>query len=161
MTKKSSGTIQFKRPGKIRWETLKPDRNLLVGDGKKFWFYTPPFDEGEAGQYFEKNANQVQTKFAQGLLAGTFSYNVATGAMTVQQKSATDFIVTPKKGTGGTVKEAILHIDPKNHLITGIDLAHRGGNKTQITLSSIELGKPLDDKIFRFTPPPNTEKVKE
>src|ERR1700737_2382648 len=38
-TKKSSGKIQFKRPGKLHWETLKPDHNTLISDGKKFWFY--------------------------------------------------------------------------------------------------------------------------
>jgi outer membrane lipoprotein carrier protein len=160
-TKKSSGKIQFKRPGKLHWETLKPDHNTLISDGKKFWFYTPPFDEGEAGQYWEKNASQVQTKFAQGLLAGTFSYNVSTGNMTVTQISPTDFIVIPKKGTGGTVKQATLKVDPQQKLIVGIDLQYRGGNSGQISLSNIELGKPLDDSLFHFTPPPHTEQMKE
>jgi outer membrane lipoprotein carrier protein len=159
--KKSSGKIEFKRPGKIHWETLKPDHNILISDGKKFWYYTPPFDEGEAGQYWEKDASKVQTKFAHGLLAGTFSYNVSNGSMTVKQKSATEFIVIPKKGTGGTVKEAILQVDPAQKLIVGIDLLHRGGNKTKIALSNIQLGQPLDDSIFHFTPPPNTEQMKE
>ena len=39
--KKSSGNLEFKKPGKIRWETQSPDKNLLVSDGKKYWFYTP------------------------------------------------------------------------------------------------------------------------
>jgi outer membrane lipoprotein carrier protein len=160
-TKKSSGKIQFKRPSKLHWETSKPDHNLLISDGKKFWFYTPPFDEGEAGQYWEKEASQVQTKFAQVLLSGTFSYNVANGSMNVRQTSPSDFIVTPKKGTGGTVKEATLHVDRTQKLITGVDLIHRGGNKSKITLTNIELGKPLDDSLFKFTPPPNTERIKE
>ncbi|MFL5813838.1 MAG: outer membrane lipoprotein chaperone LolA [Bdellovibrionia bacterium] len=160
-TKKSSGKIQFKRPGKLHWETLKPDHNILISDGKKFWFYTPPFDEGEAGQYIEKDASKVQTKFAQGLLAGTFSYNVSSGNMTVTQTNATDFIVIPKKGTGGTVKQATLKVDPQQKLITGVDLQHRGGNTSHITLSNIQLGKPLDDSLFHFTPPPNTEQMKD
>jgi outer membrane lipoprotein carrier protein len=160
-TKKSSGKIQFKRPGKLYWETLKPDHNILISDGKKFWFYTPPFDEGEAGQYIEKDASKVQTKFAQGLLAGTFSYNVSSGNMTVKQVNATDFIVIPKKGTGGTVKQAILKVDPNQKLITGIDLVHKGGNTSQINLSNIQLAKPLDDSLFHFTPPPNTEQMKD
>lgn len=160
-TKKSSGKIQFKRPGKLHWETTKPDHNILISDGKKFWFYTPPFDEGESGQYWEKDASKVQTKFAQGLLAGTFSYNVSSGNMTVTQTSGTDFIVIPKKGTGGTVRQAILKVNPQQKLITGVELLHKGGNTTQITLSNIQLGQPLDDSLFRFTPPPNTEKMKD
>jgi outer membrane lipoprotein carrier protein len=159
--KKSSGKIQFKRPGKLYWETLKPDHNILISDGKKFWFYTPPFDEGEAGQYIEKDASKVQTKFAQGLLAGTFSYNVSSGNMTVTQTNATSFIVIPKKGTGGTVKQATLKVDPQQKLIIGVDLLHKGGNTSQINLTNIQLGKPLEDSLFHFTPPPNTEQMKE
>lgn len=160
-TKKSSGKIEFKRPGKLHWETLKPDHNLLISDGKKFWFYTPPFDEGEAGQYWEKDASKIQTKFAHGLLSGTFSYNVSSGSMTVTQTSKTDFIVIPKKGTGGTIKQATLKVDPDKKLITGVELLHKGGNTSQINLSNIQLGQPLDDSLFHFTPPPNTEQMKE
>lgn len=54
--KTSSGHIMIKRPDKLRWETTKPDMNLLVSDGHHFWFYTPPFDEGEHGQVIEKKA---------------------------------------------------------------------------------------------------------
>lgn len=160
-TKKSSGKIEFKRPGKLHWETVKPDHNLLVSDGKTFWFYTPPFDKDEAGQYWEKDASKVQTKFAQGLLAGTFSYNVSNHSMTVKQKSPTEFSVVPKKGTAGTVKEATLHVDPVQKLITGIDLVHKGGNTSQISLSNIQLGQPIEESLFHFTPPPNTEKLQE
>ncbi len=46
-TKKSQGRIWIKRPDKLRWETISPDPNILVSDGKTFWFYTPPFEKGD------------------------------------------------------------------------------------------------------------------
>lgn len=45
---KSGGTLKFKRPNKIRWEFQTPEESLLVSNGKKFWYYTPPFDEDES-----------------------------------------------------------------------------------------------------------------
>lgn len=163
-TKKNSGTIQFKRPGKIRWETLKPDHNLLISDGKKFWFYTPPFDPTDPedkGQYWERDASKVQSRFAQALLSGSFSEQFKKHAMSVKQTAPSDFLVTPKKGTAATVQQATLHIDPKQKLITGISLVHRGGNKSEIKLSNIRLGQPLEDSLFHFTPPANAEKLEE
>lgn len=71
--KESQGILYAKRPGKVRWETRSPDANLLVSDGKKFWFYTPPFDEDERGQLIERKASEVQTKLANALLSGSFS----------------------------------------------------------------------------------------
>lgn len=158
-TKKSSGSLQFKRPGKVHWETKTPDKNLLIGDGKKFWYYTPPFDPTDSGQYMEKDASKVQTKLAQVLLSASFSSDAAMRAMQIKQVSPTEFALIPRKGTAGSVREARIKIDPAQKLITEVDLTHRGGNKSQIVLSKIELGKPLDESLFHFTPPPNTEKI--
>ena len=35
----ASGTMQFQRPGKFRWEYRKPYEQIIVGDGEKFWLY--------------------------------------------------------------------------------------------------------------------------
>lgn len=36
-----SGTVAVKRPNLFRWDTQKPDENLLVSDGKTVWYYNP------------------------------------------------------------------------------------------------------------------------
>jgi outer membrane lipoprotein carrier protein len=37
--KVSSGTMQFSRPGKFRWEYQKPYEEIMVGDGAHVWMY--------------------------------------------------------------------------------------------------------------------------
>lgn len=37
--KVSSGTMQFARPGKFRWEYQKPYEEIMVGDGVRIWMY--------------------------------------------------------------------------------------------------------------------------
>jgi outer membrane lipoprotein carrier protein len=37
----ASGTFQFQRPGKFRWEYLKPYPQTLVGDGQYLWIWDP------------------------------------------------------------------------------------------------------------------------
>ena len=97
--KKSSGGLEFKKPGKIRWENQSPDKNRLSAMAKTYWFYTPPFDPEEAGQYWVKEASQVQSKFAQTLLAGKFSGEGSVKPLAVKQISPTDFSIYPRKGT--------------------------------------------------------------
>jgi outer membrane lipoprotein carrier protein len=160
-TKKSSGTLQFKRPGKVRWETLKPDRNLLVSDGKKFWYYTPPFDASEHGQYMEKKAAQVQSRFAQKLLSASFSEVTAQKTMKVEQGSPNSFILTPLKHSAGSIARVTVTIDPEKKVISSLVLEHDDGNRTEITLSDIQLGKKLGDETFKFVPPPNTDLIQE
>ena len=155
--KVSGGKIFVKRPGKIRWETETPDSNLLVSNGKTFWFYTPPFDEGESGQLIERKSSEVQSQLATALLSGDFS---KVAGIKVQQTSASTFQIKPKPGTAGTVIQAEITLDLGQNLIQKVSLQHRGGNRSEIALSQIQLGKPLADELFVFKAPPNTDRVK-
>lgn len=159
--KTSSGQIFFKRPDKIRWETTRPDHSLLVSDGKRFWFYTPPFDESENGQVIERRSSDVKSKLANDLLSATFSAATKANQMTIVQKSPSAFLLTPKKGSAGTVRNARIEIDPEKKLILKVELTHQDGNTSVITLDKIQLGKDLGDDIFYFDPPPRTDVVRE
>ena len=156
--KKSSGEIVIKRPDKIRWQTTNPDANLLVSDGKHAWFYTPPFDPSEHGQYSEYPASRIQSKLASALLSGEFS---STKDLKIKSVSDHEFVLTPKAGTAGTVVEARIEIDPKSKTITRVQLSHSDGNSSDIHLSDIKLGDRFGDDIFVFKAPPNTDRVQE
>lgn len=164
--KTSSGVLLVHFPEKIRWETLKPDKNLLVSDGKKFWFYTPPFDEGEPGQLIEKKAGDVVSRLASHLISGAFEELSRNGDLIFRVSDAGDathrtYSSKPRRGGAGTVSEIRVGINPTDKLVTRVELSHRDGNSSIITLSKIELGKKLDDEYFRFTAPPNTDRVSQ
>src|SRR6202163_2887891 len=36
-----SGTVYFRRPGRMRWEYEAPEKKLFIADGKTVWFYVP------------------------------------------------------------------------------------------------------------------------
>lgn len=154
--KKSSGVILFKRPDKIRWETYSPDKSLLISDGKRFWFYTPPFEEGENGQVIERKSSEIKSKLAHALLSGSFS---AARDMKIESLPNSEFKLIPKPGTAGTVSEARILIDPEKKLIQKVTLEHQDGNRSEITLDRIELGKPLGEQLFFFEAPPNTDRI--
>lgn len=156
--KESSGTIMLKHPNRFRWETLKPDKNLLVTDGKKFWFYSPPFEEGERGQVIEKKTSEVQSELANLLLSGSFS---KVKDVTIEQVNDKTYKLFPKTGTAGTVKTAEIEVDPKSSTIDRVKLEHEGGNRVEIQLTKIKLGESMDDAFFRFVTPPGTDVIKE
>jgi len=53
-----SGRVAFQRPGKFRWEYLKPYEQLIVGDGEKLWV-------------FDKDLSQVTVKKLEGALGSS------------------------------------------------------------------------------------------
>ena len=153
---KSSGRIAFKRPDKVRWHTLKPDESLLVSNGSKSWYYTPPFSEDDKGQVTEGKASGLNSRFANALLSGSFS----TGNVQKLEKTGkSTFLVMPKQRTAGTVSKAWIDIDPVKKIITKVIMEHNDGNRTEILLTNIKLGVGLEDGMFNFTMPPNTEVV--
>lgn len=159
--KRSSGTITIKIPDKIRWETTKPDRNLLVSNGKKFWFYTPPFDEEEPGQVIERPGGDVRSRLASALMTGSFSAAQKKSGMRIVRVSPSEYTLLPKKGSAGTVKRAEIEVDLQEKLIRKVTIHHADGNTAEISLSQIQLGKPVSSETFNFVPPPNTDVVKE
>src|SRR5713101_8493245 len=36
-----AGTAYFRRPGRMRWEYERPEKDLFLVDGKTAWFYVP------------------------------------------------------------------------------------------------------------------------
>ncbi len=158
-TKKAQGRIWIKRPGKIRWETLEPDPNILVSDGKVYWFYTPPFDAGERGQVIIRKKSQVQTQFLNGLLSGTFDFG--KGSVGVTEKAKNIFVLKPKAGTAGDVSAAEVEIEAAKKTISRVTLTHTSGNTTRIELQEISLVSKLEDSLFRFTVDKNTDKIVE
>ena len=157
--KTSSGILSIKRPSKIRWEEQAPEHTLLVSDGRTLWYYTPPFEAGERGQVIERKAQEAQSRLANALLSGAFSK--ATKDMKIETTSPTEFTLIPRKGSAGTVIKAILTLNADAKLIEKVVLEHKEGNRSEITLSKIELGKELPDAEFRFTAPPNTDRIKQ
>lgn len=158
--KETEGTVYLSTPDKIRWETQKPDseKNTLVGDGKLFWFYTPPFQEGERGQVIVKKSTEVQSKVASALLSGRFSSAPFTK---ITQKSSREYELIPAKGSAGDVKVVLVQIEPQKAQITGVVLKYKNGNKSEIHLKEVALGKAFDSKLFDYTPPLHTDIITE
>jgi outer membrane lipoprotein carrier protein len=159
-TKKSQGKISWKAPNRLRWETETPDPNLLVSDGKTVWFYTPPFDETEKGQVIIRKASQLKNRLIDALLAGRFSAAVKQG-LRIEVLPENRFKLLPRKGTVGGLKVAQVQIEPEKSQITQVSLEYRDGNRSSISLSSIELGKAIPSESFSFKLPARTDILKE
>lgn len=153
-TKESSGRIYIKRPNKFRWETHKPEASILVGNGKKAWFYTAPFREGEKGQVMVKRAADVQSQLAIDLLSGQSESNKDFKIKDLKDRLS----LTPLKASGD-IEHIELYIEKPTNLVYKLVLFTRSGNETELTLKDVNLSPKLNDTMFDFVPPPNTEEI--
>lgn len=163
-TKKGQGTIDYKYPGNIRFETSTPSQIVFVSNGVKSWYYRAPFIEGEEGEVTESRAqegNSVYIKFFDSLkngLSANSLYDVKNAGdgmhvITFKAKTAKEF----------GIKEAILTFnsakDKEFSELKKIDLLFPDGKKTTLRLMDIKVNSSHDGQKFNFVAPPKTKKT--
>lgn len=150
----SSGTVAIARPGKLRWEILKPYPQLIVGDGQKVWIHDP-----ELQQVTVRKVGQALGSTPAALLAGSndlernFTLREAGEAAGVSWVEA-----TPKAADSGFDK---IRIGFAAGELKAMELSDSFGQTTQVSFSRVERNPALPASAFRFTPPAGTDVVGE
>lgn len=158
--KKGHGQIEYKFPGNIRFETNQPSHVLFVTNGKKSWYYSFPFIEGEQGELTEstnKENNGAFTKFFDSLKNG-----LVANKYYIVQKNANDalLIFDEKSNKAIGIKTAkILFANNKNDFnsIQSIELNYLDGKTSTMKLSNIQSNPKFDEAHFIFKTPQNTK----
>lgn len=164
------GQLWVKRPLQLRWQVTSPDPQVLVGDGKYFWFYTPPFnpsDANERGQVIKSKQQSMASDILRSLLIGDFSthhdFLISPDSASFKDPNGLIFYkLTPKKkGAAGTVNGARVGIDRHELLIHEVELNHADGATAKVRLEDIRLGEALDPGLFKLDIPPKTDQIEQ
>ncbi len=154
VTNESSGTMQFSRPGKFRWEYTKPYPQLIVGDGNKLWIW-----DSDLEQVTVKKLSESLGSSPAALLAGSNeierSFTLIDGGiidgldwLNAQPKDRDTSFESIRMGFG----EAGLQV---------MELVDSFGQKTLIRFAKVEKNPKLGADLFKFTPPKNADVVGE
>ncbi|OEU65980.1 MAG: outer membrane lipoprotein carrier protein LolA [Desulfobacterales bacterium PC51MH44] len=154
ITDTASGKAFFKRPGKMRWEYEKPDRQIIITDGKTLWIYRPDdnqvmigkspsfFGDGK-GASFLSDMKLIRQKFS----------------VLLEKKTADGYYVLkllPKEKTFD-VSVINLSISTKTFDVFQIITYNSYEDETRIELSNIEFKPELNDSMFSFQIPQGVE----
>lgn len=150
----SSGLLAISRPGKLRWEILKPYPQLVVGDGEKIWIYDP-----ELQQVTVRQAGQAVSGSPAALLAGSNELEKNFSLKEVGEAEGMTWVeATPKAGDSGfeKVRLGLVGSDLK-----AMELQDSFGQTTHIRFSRLERNPALPAATFKFTPPAGVDVVGE
>lgn len=146
----TTGQMTLQRPGKFRWETQTPSKQLLVADGKKVWFYD--IDLAQVSVQKQQNTNHNSPAM---LLSGSVTSIVRNFIITQQADSFTLKPIT-KSAFFSSVE-----LDFQHDQLTGMQIADNLGQTTQIVFSHVKNNPDLSDDVFHFTPPKGVDVVTE
>ncbi len=153
LTETRNGTLLFRKPLLVRWETGGKNPEVLVISSQDIWNFLP--DEELAYRYpldlVQDSKSIIKVITGQAKLDQDFNV-VEEG----QEEGLTRLHLYPKEPVQ-QLTEAILWVDPQEHLIRRVRVYDFYGNENEIDFTSLEANATVADKAFTFTPPKGTE----
>lgn len=157
--KKSTGKIQIKKGGYLRWETEEPNHSLVLADGKAIWLVDYLAGEDEKPNILKAtNPKKSQPHAVVAFLLG--EGRISDNFKVVSEKSIDqnniDVELKPKEVTD-QVRWLSLSINKEKHQIEKLSFEDVVGNLTELSFKDIHFDDNIDSKVFKFSPPKGAE----
>ena len=156
ITDTASGRVFVKYPGKMRWEYEKPERQVMITDGRRLWIYRPAENQVMTGRAPEIIGDGRGASFLSDfkLLRKKFRITMAP-----HQPAAT-YILTlqPLKDSAGLSSIELL-INRSSFDIREITTLNTYGDRTRIAFHDMRFVSDLGDDLFSFTVPEGADVV--
>ncbi|MDY6790699.1 MAG: outer membrane lipoprotein chaperone LolA [Thermodesulfobacteriota bacterium] len=152
----ASGSIYVKRPGMMRWEYDKPDKQTITTNGEKLWVYKPDDNQvmiGKAPSFFGDGKGA-------GFLSDIKLIREKFEVYFEKQKSDHDYVLKllPKEQTAG-ITEIYLAISKITFKIKKITTRNQYDDETVIDLINSKFNLNLDKSLFHFIVPEGTDVI--
>ena len=159
MTRKESGTLLLKKPGRMRWDYDEPRPKMFLTDGSTAWFYVPG----------EKQVRRTPVKQVEDLrsplryLLGKSKLEKEFVGLTIvtdaKPVNGGDIVLRGEpKGIEERVSETLLEVTPDG-MITRIVVEGTDGSVTEFRFLQQKENVQIADTRFKFVPPPGVEVV--
>lgn len=154
MLQQASGTMQFSRPGKFRWEYNKPYEQTIVGDGSRLWIY-----DRDLNQVTVRKLDRALGASPAALLAGGTDIEKSYTLRSAGNDGGLDWLEAIPR-TRDTAFERIRLGFSKTGL-EAMELRDQFGQLTVIRFAELERNVKLPAQAFTFTPPKGADIISE
>lgn len=152
--KESSGVFYLHRPGKFRWDYVKPYQQQIVSNGGKVWFYDVDLEQVTARK-LDKAIGSTPALLLTGEVALEKNFTIQS-----QDKEEGLYWIKliPKEEESG-FRYVLIGLDKDK--LAGMELSDNFGQLTRIYFSNLKLGAKLDDSRFDFKPPAGVDVLED
>src|SRR3954466_5366659 len=154
-TKTSSGSFEFQRPNRFRFEYLKPFEQTIVADGQTVWLH-------------DKDLNQVSQRKQSKVLGSTPAALIAASPDLESIKR--DFDLQPLADSNGlqwvqaTPKQkegqlTSMKVGFRGEQLAALEIQDSFGQRSVLTFNNMQVNTPVPAEAFHFTPPKGADVV--
>jgi outer membrane lipoprotein carrier protein len=154
MLQQATGTMQFSRPGKFRWEYDKPYEQTIVSDGSRVWLY-----DKDLNQVTVRRLDRALGSSPAALLAGSNEIEKSYNLTALGSQDGLDWLEAVPKTQDTAFERVRLGFGKAG--LEAMELRDQFGQVTVIKFSTIERNARLSQEAFRFTPPKGADVISE
>jgi len=151
----SYGRMALQRPGKFRWEIIKPMPQLIIANQSRLWVYDPDLEQVTI-RTLNKASGDTPALFLSN--NADLDQHYIVKAMEKNGSQGQWFLLTPKK------KDAMfesIQMGFTDHQIHEMRLKDNLGNNTVIQFQNIQNNSGLSSALFTFKPPARVDVIDE
>lgn len=152
-TQNANGTVQIKKPGKMKWTYGAPDTQILISNGKTLWLYASDEEQVTKVPIESIYSSNTPALFLAGKGKLTKAFNVESVNL---DKNPISITLIPKEEDQALTRLQ-LFANKKNYQITGSTVYDKLGNKTEIRFSRIRINREIPEEQFQLKTPPGVE----
>lgn len=155
-TRRETGHLILKKPGKMRWDYTIPETKLFVSDGKLIYEYVP--SEKVATRTKVRESSDLRAPFMFLLGRGDLRRDFRTIAWSPELPSRAGFKVLrllPKKQQD--FRELLIEVDPVTLQLSRISFVDSDNGRSDFVLGNVRENVAVSDVQFRFDPPPGVQ----
>ena len=145
-TQTSSGIFYLQRPGKFRWNYLKPFQQEIVSTSGKVWFYDTDLDQVTIKKLDESVGSTPAL-----LLSGTISLDDNFTMEDQGVDGEMQWIKLLPKNQESSFKYILIGLN--KGLLGGMELSDNFGQLTRIYFTNVQLNPPIKASMFEFIAP--------
>jgi len=156
-TRNSTGSFEFARPNRFRFDYKKPFEQVIVADGQTLWLYDP-------------DLKQVTARKQEAVLGSTPAALIASAPdiaalkkdfdlQAAPDKDGLQWVTATPKNREGQLRSMLLGF--RGNELARLDITDGFGQVSQITFDKMELNAQVPAERFQFKPPQGAAVVKQ
>jgi outer membrane lipoprotein carrier protein len=153
------GQVWILKPGMMRWDYTKPERQTIIANGDTLWIYVPEDRQAIRDRVNHSLGTHTPALFLAGEARLTELFTVAEAS--IQGPSEGGLLqlkLTPKVGAL-PYTQVQLGIDPVSFLVRQVRLVDPLGNMTTMWFSDIDTEGAIEPSLFQFQVPPGVDVI--
>ena len=148
----ATGTMQFVRPGRFRWEYDKPYEQTIVGDGARLWIY-----DKDLNQVTVRKLDKALGGSPAALLAGSNEIDKVYDLTNLGSQEGLDWLEAVPKSKENAFERIRLGFGQSG--LEAMELRDQFGQTTVIKFAGVERNPRLSPDAFKFTPPKGADVI--